>query len=211
MLNSDPSPKATSVPPTTFKEGDKVRMKSNHYLTGKVVQISDYTGDICVANEHGTQFYPPENFELVPDVAPSPSFREGDIAIVESAKTDDVCRCRGEYETCEVCTRPSPFNLGDRDREPVKLLDVPYAPDKEKWKAAANNVDRPSHYTAGGIETITAIEAMVGQAGWSPLTGYRLGNVLKYLWRHAAKGGVESLKKARWYLDREIEAQEAGK
>jgi hypothetical protein len=72
-----------------------------------------------------------------------------------------------------------------------------------------NNVDRPSHYTAGGIETIVAIEAMVGQKGWSPLTGYRLGNVLKYLWRHAAKGGVESLKKARWYLDREIEEQEA--
>ena len=69
----------------------------------------------------------------------------------------------------------------------------------------------PNHYTAGTLETIDAIEAMVGQAGWSPATGYRLGNVLKYLWRHAAKGGVESLKKARWYLDREIEQQEAEK
>ena len=75
--------------------------------------------------------------------------------------------------------------------------------------ATTNNVDHPSHYTAGSIETIDAIEAMVGQKGWSPLTGYRLGNVLKYLWRHVHKGGVESLKKARWYLDREIEQQEA--
>lgn len=73
----------------------------------------------------------------------------------------------------------------------------------------ANNVDHPSHYTAGSIETIDAIEAMVGQPGWSSLTGYRLGNVLKYLWRHVHKGGVESLKKAAWYLEREIEAQEA--
>ena len=69
-------------------------------------------------------------------------------------------------------------------------------------------VNHPSHYTAGTLETIDAIEAMVGQAGWSPATGYRLGNVLKYLWRHAHKGGLESLKKARWYLDREIAACE---
>lgn len=69
-------------------------------------------------------------------------------------------------------------------------------------------VNHPNHYTAGTLETIDAIEAMVGQAGWSPATGYRLGNVLKYLWRHAHKGGLESLKKARWYLDREIAAVE---
>ena len=69
-------------------------------------------------------------------------------------------------------------------------------------------VNHPNHYTAGTLETIDSIEALVGQAGWSPATGYRLGNVLKYLWRHAHKGGLESLKKARWYLDREIAAVE---
>ncbi len=71
-----------------------------------------------------------------------------------------------------------------------------------------DTVNHPSHYTAGTLETIDAIEAMVGQDGWSPATGYRLGNVLKYIWRHAHKGGLESLKKARWYLDREIAACE---
>lgn len=71
-----------------------------------------------------------------------------------------------------------------------------------------DTVNHPNHYTAGTLETIDAIEAMVGQAGWSPATGYLLGNVLKYLWRHAHKGGLESLKKARWYLDREIAAVE---
>lgn len=182
MLHSDPEPKATSVP--RFKHGDKVRLKCDPpgALAGELIHFHQNENVVRVLWQNGkTHDYLLSTLELVPDVtAPA----EPDVA-------------------------PSPFKLGDRDREPVKLLDVPYAPDKEKWRAAANNVDHPSHYTAGGIETITAIEAMVGQKGWSPLTGYRLGNVLKYLWRHAAKGGVESLKKARWYLDREIEAQEA--
>lgn len=65
----------------------------------------------------------------------------------------------------------------------------------------------PKHYRRGQIETIDAIEAMV--AGWPAATAYRLGNVLKYLWRHADKGGMESLRKARWYLDREIASREA--
>ena len=65
----------------------------------------------------------------------------------------------------------------------------------------------PLHYKRGSIETIDAIEAMV--AGWPPETAYRLGNVLKYLWRHREKGGVESLRKAAWYLNREIAALEA--
>lgn len=65
----------------------------------------------------------------------------------------------------------------------------------------------PAHYQRGTIETIDAIEAMV--EGWPAATGYRLGNVLKYLWRHREKGGTESLRKARWYLDREIAAREA--
>lgn len=38
--------------------------------------------------------------------------------------------------------------------------------------------------------------------------GYCRGNVFKYLWRFRDKGGVESLKKARWYLDRLIKTLE---
>lgn len=63
----------------------------------------------------------------------------------------------------------------------------------------------PDHYRRdGGMECIEAIEAMV--ADWPPETAYRLGNVLKYLWRHQEKGGTESLRKAMWYLEREINA-----
>lgn len=70
-----------------------------------------------------------------------------------------------------------------------------------------DEVAHPSHYTQGAIECIDALEAMV--AKWPAATAYRLGNVLKYLWRHQDKTPLLSLKKARWYLDREIASLES--
>jgi len=58
----------------------------------------------------------------------------------------------------------------------------------------------PSHYKQGGIECIEAIKAATGDG----FIGYVWGNILKYLWRWPKKGGVDDLKKARWYLDRLI-------
>jgi len=59
-------------------------------------------------------------------------------------------------------------------------------------------VNHPPHYTAGGIETIDFIEAKG--------LGYHLGNVVKYITRADHKGDrLENLKKAQWYLNREIE------
>jgi hypothetical protein len=58
----------------------------------------------------------------------------------------------------------------------------------------------PSHYKQGGIECIEAIKAATGEG----FVGFVWGNVLKYLWRWPKKGGVDDLKKARWYLDRLI-------
>jgi hypothetical protein len=38
---------------------------------------------------------------------------------------------------------------------------------------------------------------------------FNLGNAIKYIWRASEKGAlVEDLKKARWYLDREIQRLE---
>jgi hypothetical protein len=34
------------------------------------------------------------------------------------------------------------------------------------------------------------------------------GNAIKYLWRSELKNGIEDLKKARWYIDREIKRRE---
>jgi len=62
-----------------------------------------------------------------------------------------------------------------------------------------DNVDRPMHYAAGSIECIDAIEA---QLSAEEFRGYLKGNIIKYLWREKHKGGMESLKKAKWYLNK---------
>ena len=65
-------------------------------------------------------------------------------------------------------------------------------------------VDKPEHYTQDNcIECIDAIRAALG----SGFKEYLQGNILKYIWRHKYKNGVEDLKKARWYLDRLIESE----
>ena len=59
-------------------------------------------------------------------------------------------------------------------------------------------VNHPAHYKIGGIETIDFIEAKQ--------LNYHLGNVIKYITRADYKGSrLENLKKAEWYLKREIE------
>lgn len=38
---------------------------------------------------------------------------------------------------------------------------------------------------------------------------FNLGNAVKYLWRYRDKGGLEDLRKARWYLDDHIKHMDA--
>lgn len=63
-------------------------------------------------------------------------------------------------------------------------------------------INHPAHYkSSAGIESIEVIEAFE--------LNFRLGNVIKYILRHDKKGrALEDLKKARWYLNREIEKME---
>lgn len=63
-----------------------------------------------------------------------------------------------------------------------------------------SSVAHPSHYNAGRIEVIEAIE------DWR--LGFHRGNAIKYIARAGRKDPakeVEDLEKARWYLQREIE------
>ena len=62
-----------------------------------------------------------------------------------------------------------------------------------------DTINAPGHYTAGGIEVIDFIEAKGFDKNWN------LANVIKYVSRSGFKGSkLEDLKKARFYLDREI-------
>jgi hypothetical protein len=71
----------------------------------------------------------------------------------------------------------------------------------------SDNVNHPDHYTSGGVECIDGIRAALGDG----FPAYCAGNVIKYVWRHRHKNGVEDLKKARVYLDWMIEAEEEEK
>ncbi len=67
--------------------------------------------------------------------------------------------------------------------------------------ANADAVNHPAHYTQhpSGVECITITEHM----------GFNLGNAVKYVWRADLKANaIEDLKKARWYIDREIQKRE---
>lgn len=61
-----------------------------------------------------------------------------------------------------------------------------------------DNINHPSHYTShpSGVECIQITEHM----------NFCLGNAVKYLWRAGLKdNALEDLKKAAWYINREIE------
>lgn len=62
-------------------------------------------------------------------------------------------------------------------------------------------VNHPKHYTdhPSGIECIQITEHL----------SFTIGNAIKYLWRADLKNGVEDLKKAAWYIQREIAKREA--
>lgn len=63
-------------------------------------------------------------------------------------------------------------------------------------------VNHPPHYLGhpSGIECIQVTEHM----------NFCRGNAVKYIWRAGSKGSeIEDLRKARWYIDREISRLEA--
>lgn len=69
-------------------------------------------------------------------------------------------------------------------------------------KVSNDPVNHPKHYTAhpSGVECIQITEHM----------GFNLGNAMKYVWRADLKNdALEDMKKAIWYIQREIAKREA--
>jgi hypothetical protein len=64
----------------------------------------------------------------------------------------------------------------------------------------SDSVNHPTHYTShpSGVESITITEHM----------NFNLGNAMKYIWRADLKHGLEDLKKAQFYIAREISRRE---
>lgn len=65
-------------------------------------------------------------------------------------------------------------------------------------------INHPPHYTQSpsGVECIQIVEHM----------NFNRGNAVKYIWRAGDKGdAIEDLKKAKWYIEREIQRIEKEK
>lgn len=89
--------------------------------------------------------------------------------------------------------------FGNRVRS-IKKIDCEIVAQEESKN---DPVNRPSHYTSGKIEVIDFIA--------DQQLGFCLGNTVKYIARAGKKDKakhLEDLKKAAWYLNREIEDYE---
>lgn len=78
-----------------------------------------------------------------------------------------------------------------------RALETKTSPSPQHEAQKHDPVNHPEHYTSqpSGVECIQVVEWM----------GFNLGNAVKYVWRADLKGNAtEDLKKARWYIDREI-------
>lgn len=92
----------------------------------------------------------------------------------------------------EVVNAVESFRTADERTFAVQDGRVDEAP-----RRATDEINHPQHYTdvVPGVECITVVEHF----------GFLRGNAIKYLWRAGAKGdALVDLRKARWYVDREI-------
>jgi hypothetical protein len=73
--------------------------------------------------------------------------------------------------------------------------------------ASRDMVNHPYHYTSSDAvcdkcgDCIECIEVTRHMS-------FNIGNAVKYLWRFQDKGGLEDLKKARWYLEDHMKEME---
>ena len=122
----------------------------------------------------------------------------------------------GATDRCKFCCYTREKCLGKSCFDSIKMwLNAPCANEPENPPAdkrvdlqkvsgkVCDNVNHPAHYTFGNIEVIDFIE--------DKKLGFHLGNAVKYISRAGRKDPartVEDLRKAAWYLNRQIERLE---
>jgi hypothetical protein len=67
----------------------------------------------------------------------------------------------------------------------------------------SDNINHPSHYNKGKMETIELIRNAMSSTEFE---GYLQGNIIKYISRYRYKNSpLEDVKKAEWYIKRLIQ------
>ena len=102
----------------------------------------------------------------------------------------------------------APSNKSSRKRLAVKPENPPadkHVDLQSVSEKVCDNVNRPDHYNHGKIEVIDFIE--------DKELGFNLGNAVKYISRAGRKDAnntIEDLRKAVWYINRQIQRLERG-
>ena len=96
---------------------------------------------------------------------------------------------------CKICGETF-CQTSDRPPDVCAICESKYKVKTEIVKTD-DPVNHPQHYTQhpSGVECIQITEHM----------NFCLGNAIKYIWRADKKNGLEDLKKAIWYIEREIQ------
>lgn len=98
---------------------------------------------------------------------------------------------------CKACDNYNAY-VNYMAYKPVDTLTVHTWDEEDVFDMPKDVVNSPQHYTHGQYEVIDVIE------DWD--LNFRLANAVKYIARHKHKGKpLEDLKKAAWYLQREID------
>lgn len=103
---------------------------------------------------------------------------------------DATRRAQSRFAAGSLTSKPIPFAMLD-DPQTIPSDFKAFAPDHDA-------VNHPRHYTGhpSRVECIQITEHM----------NFCLGNAVKYIWRADLKAdAIEDLKKAAWYIQREIE------
>jgi len=101
---------------------------------------------------------------------------------------------------CHYAGDDSPLLVQLPERAWIEMSGTQFRGESTGAPTSGETVNHPRHYNEhpSGVECIVVVEHF----------SFNVGNAIKYLWRAGLKGGtdpIEDLKKAAWYVNREIE------
>ena len=218
-ITANPNAKGVDVA-KKFKVGTAYVYQIRHGMKPKKIIIGKYEAGVAKALGLGIEEYAKQKMNLAYEVSKGKT--KARIKAEEKARQEDDDEADVNFEMIQNRRR----NLGYQGQTvegkfvpvPVGFTGKTLKELDEAWENANpkirmqssqdsqwhdrripkfDTVNHPAHYKVGGIETIDFIDAKQ--------LGYNLGNVIKYVSRADHKDNkVEDLKKAQWYLNREI-------
>ena len=122
----------------------------------------------------------------------------------DAVHNDFVCKACGQvFETDEEWCAPAvDGKFAWRETRYCPMCGYPADMEIAELHGNPRQTEPERRYAHGHVECIDAIKAALSLEEWR---GFVKGNVLKYVWREAYKGGDCDLEKARDYLGRYLD------